>query len=109
MTVHKGPRKEKEVVASNFKIIKHRSSDTLHLKLLGDFDGTSAFELLDALKRNCFGARRAIIHTSNLTDICSFGKNVFQNRFSEVSKHFAQILFTGENASQVSPDKSACL
>jgi hypothetical protein len=109
VTLHKDPRKDEGVVASNFKIITQRNSDTLHIKLLGDFDGTSAFELLDALKRNCLGARRAIIHTSNLKDIYPFGKNVFQNRFSEVSKHFAQILFTGENASQVSPDKGACL
>ena len=108
MPIQKAHKKE-QVMASSFKIIIHRYSDTLHLKLIGDFDGTSAFELLDALKSNCVGARRAIIHTSNLTGIYPFGKNVFQNRFSEVRKHFAQILFTGENASQVSPDKVACL
>ena len=96
-------------MASNFRIVTHRNSDTLHLKLMGDFDGTSAFELLDALKRNCIGASRAIIHTSSLTGVHPFGKDVFQNRFSEVSNRFAQILFTGENASQVSPDKGTCL
>jgi hypothetical protein len=106
--IQKVHRKE-EFMASSFKIIANRYSDTLHLNLIGDFDGTSAFELLDALKTNCSGARRAIIHTSNLAGIYSFGKNVFQNRFSEVSKHFAQILFTGKNASHVSPDKRFCL
>jgi hypothetical protein len=35
------------IMASNFRIFAHRNSDSLHLKPAGDFDGTSAFELLD--------------------------------------------------------------
>jgi hypothetical protein len=39
-------------MASNFKILVHRNSENLHLKLTGDFDGTSAQKLLNALLRS---------------------------------------------------------
>jgi len=36
----------------SFKILAHRNSDNLHLKLEGDFDGRSALELINYLKKN---------------------------------------------------------
>ena len=48
-------------MASNFKILVHRNSDSLHLKLVGDFDGTSAHELLNSLTKNARGVRRVFI------------------------------------------------
>ena len=39
-------------MASNFTISVHRNSDQLDLRLMGDFDGTSACELLNALEKN---------------------------------------------------------
>jgi hypothetical protein len=33
-------------MASNFRIFIHRNNDKLHLRLVGDFDGTSAFEFM---------------------------------------------------------------
>ena len=40
-------------MASNFKISVHRNSDSLDLKLMGDFDGTSACELLNVMMEKC--------------------------------------------------------
>lgn len=37
-------------MAHNFKINIHRTIDNLYLRLMGDFDGSSAFELFNALK-----------------------------------------------------------
>jgi len=37
-------------MAANFRISVHRSSDSLHMKLMGDFDGSSAWELLNVLR-----------------------------------------------------------
>lgn len=56
-------------MASNFRISTHRSSESLHLKLVGDFDGSSAFELINVLKKNWNGAYRVFIHTDSLKDI----------------------------------------
>ena len=39
-------------MASNFRLFLHETGDSLHLKLYGDFDGSSAHELINALKKN---------------------------------------------------------
>jgi hypothetical protein len=44
-------------MATNFKISSHRTESKLHLNLAGDFDGSSAFELLNMLK-DIFGHYR---------------------------------------------------
>jgi len=36
-------------VASNFQIYSFKTRDSLHLKLTGDFDGSSAYELINTL------------------------------------------------------------
>ena len=96
-------------MASNFRISMHRNSDNLHLKLIGDFDGTSACELLDVLKKNCNGVCRVIIHTSCLKNIYPFGREVLRRNLSELKGHRTRIMFTGESASHIAPEKSPCL
>jgi len=39
-------------MAVNFRIQRHRKNDELHLNLIGDFDGSSAMELLHELRRH---------------------------------------------------------
>jgi hypothetical protein len=53
-------------MAKYFRIAIQRSSDTLHLKLIGEFDGRSAHELLNTIQKNRNGASRIFIHTSSL-------------------------------------------
>ena len=36
-------------MASNFQIYSFKTRDSLHLKLAGDFDGSSAYELINTL------------------------------------------------------------
>jgi hypothetical protein len=96
-------------MASNFRIFVHRNSDSLHLKLAGDFDGTSAFELLDALKKNGPGLRKVFIHTSNLKTIHPFGQHIFEKSLSELKGSPFQLLFTGEYAQQIAPAEGMCL
>lgn len=50
-------------MAARFRISIHRNSENLHLKLMGDFDGTSAHELLNVLKRYSTRTARIFIHT----------------------------------------------
>jgi len=38
-------------MAHNFKINIHRTIDNLSIRLMGDFDGSLAFELLNPLKK----------------------------------------------------------
>ena len=91
---------------TNFNIYIHRSSENLHLKLKGDFDGSSAYELLDVLKKNFHSASRVFIHTNCLNNICSFGCNVFHNNLDLLNEVSAPLVFTGEYASQLEPPQS---
>lgn len=96
-------------MASNFRISMHRNSDNLHMKLLGDFDGTSAWQLINVLKKNTGGVYRVIIHTSSLKNICPFGRDTFRQNLLELKSIPAHVMFTGENASQIAPDKKLCM
>ena len=91
-------------MASHFKILIHQSSDTLHLKLVGDFDGTSAYELINVIKKysNRFG--RIFIHTSGLKQVFDFGRGVFQNAFPAISDHSVRFIFTGQAGRQLAPE-----
>ena len=85
-------------MVSNFKISFHRNSENVHLKLAGDFDRSSAYELLDALKKYCRGASRAFIHTSCLNQIHPFGRDVLQSHLDILNGQCIPLVFTGDNA-----------
>jgi hypothetical protein len=88
-------------MALNFKITMHRNSDNLHLKLSGDFDGSSACRLLDILRQYSHSSHKIIIHTSCLENICLFGRETFRCRLSGLKGGYSRILFTGDNAAQL--------
>ena len=96
-------------MAPNFKINMHRNSDNLHLKLMGDFDGTSAWQLLNVLKQNSNGVYRVIIHTSSLNKIYPFGRDTFQQNLPDLKGCAIRLLFTGDNASDIAPEKNLFL
>lgn len=95
-------------MACKFKIIVHKKSRSLHLKLAGDFDGTSAFQLIHSMKTRKNRASKVFIHTSNLENIYPFGKNVFENNLDSLLGKAISLVFTGEKAMQMIP-KSARL
>jgi hypothetical protein len=91
-----------DIMAANFRILIHRSSESLHLKLVGDFDGTSAYEAINAMQENG-RAHRIFIHTAGLKEIHPFGKAIFEKNLSMFKKHKIELIFTGEHASQFVP------
>ena len=82
-------------MAHNFKILMYRTIDNLHINLKGDFDGSSAFELLNTLKENWNGTKRILIDTNNLKKIHPFGQEVFDHNFSKLMDHKIRIQFIG--------------
>jgi len=96
-------------MASNFKILVHRNSENLHLKLMGDFDGSSAWQLLNILKSNTHGVYRIIIHTSSLRSIYPFGRDTFQENLPQRRDDPIRIMFTGEKAHQIAPENCECV
>jgi anti-anti-sigma regulatory factor len=95
-------RKGGHVTASNFKILMHQSGESLNLKLSGDFDGTSAFELLHVLKEKGRDVQSVIIDTSTLGRVHPFGQGVLRKRLSELGSDGEKLLFTGDKADLVS-------
>ena len=91
-------------MAANFRILIHRNSDNVHLKLMGDFDGKSAHEVLHELKKNCHFASKVFIHTSCLKHIYPFGRYIFQNNLDFLYRQSFLIAFTGRNSRILAPE-----
>ena len=87
-------------MATNFKIDAHKNDEVLHLTLKGDFDGTSAHELLDFVRKRGLHTSRVFIHTSNLRDIHPFGLHVFRSNMDILKGQSLEFVFTGEYASK---------
>lgn len=90
-------------MALNFRISVHRSDMNLHLKLVGDFDGTSEHMLLHILRKHCRDFTKIFIHTSRLKSVIPFGQNVFHKHLHFLKGEPVRLIFTGENACRLSP------
>ncbi len=92
-------------MAINFKIFLHRNSDNLHIKLRGDFDGSSAHELLNILKAHNGNIKNIFIHTCSLSSVHPFGLDVFQ-KYCAVNKLLHSLTFTGDYGDTMAPPGS---
>ena len=93
-------------MASNFGIAVDRNSDGFGLKLAGDFDGTSAYELIYAIKKLPEKTVKLYIYTNGLKTIHPFGLDIFHKFMHSLNGQSAKIVFTGNSASQLSPGNS---
>ena len=84
-------------MAADFQIFFHRTADSLHLKLDGDFDGNSARKLHDALKEHGSGYWQIFIDTNDLKSVFSTDGIGFQQRLENFSQNFNNLIFLGEN------------
>jgi len=84
-------------MANNFKFIPSRIRDRIHLKLYGDFDGSSACELINFLRNFRNGCNQIFINTNNLNAIHPFGMDVFIKNLSAMGININNIIITGKN------------
>jgi anti-anti-sigma regulatory factor len=86
-------------MASNFGISVYRFNDNLLLKLSGDFDSSSAFQLL-CLMRNCVNEpEKIIINTDSVCNMEPVGLSIFRYNLGSLVRHPAKFVFTGDKAS----------
>jgi anti-anti-sigma factor len=104
-TIHKR-KKGDNSVASNFKIVTRRRGVDLRIKLKGDFDGNSAFELLHLIDKKCDGIVKVIIDTSELSYVYSFGREVFCNNLSRLNGRSIQLIFINGNSDSIAPERN---
>jgi hypothetical protein len=91
---------EGKVMASNFEISVDKNNDVYILKLIGDFDATSAYELIYAIKKLPAKTAKISIYTNGLKNIYPFGIDVFQRFFQSLNGQSAKIVFTGHGVSR---------
>ena len=88
-------------MASNFQIYSFKTRDSLHLKLTGDFDGNSAFELINTLTKHGKYYYEIFIDTNELNIIHPFGKDVFQKNLRSSNKIYKNLVFIGKNGHEI--------
>ena len=89
-------------MASDFEISIDRYSDGFGLKLEGDFDATSAYELIYALKKLPEDTPKFYIYTNGLKNISPFGLDVFHRCMRPLNGLSAKLVFTGDKSSRLS-------
>ena len=87
-------------MANNFHMFKHKTNESLHIKLTGDFDGSSASELINALVDNQNRYYQIFINATEIKNIDPFGLDVLQNRLSEIRDQGPGVIFIGKNIGQ---------
>lgn len=90
-------------MACNFRMNRKKKNKNLHLWLKGDFDGSSAHELLNCLRDDCSGFHQVVIHTDYLKKIIAFGCVIFQTNYTGSSSQSGLVVFSGKNAEQIAP------
>ena len=96
-------------MARNFKINIHRAIENVFIYLKGDFDGSSAFELLNALSENLNNAKCVLIDTQKLQAVYPFGREVFYYNFLKMKNQRNRIRFIGPVALHMAPTDSKSL
>jgi hypothetical protein len=90
-------------MALNFKFLSDGTRDKIRLKLYGDFDGNSAFELLNALKNHGNSSHQISIDTNGLNTIHRFGMDVFKRNLRILDININKIIITGNNRNYFEP------
>ena len=89
-------------MALNFEITVDKCCHGFSLELTGDFDTTSAYELIYAIKKLPEETRMISLYTDGLKNIHQIGLDVFHRFIQSSGTNSGKILFTGKHASQLS-------
>lgn len=93
-------------MATNFRISVRTHQQTVRLRLSGDFDGSSAHELIKTLARNTPKTRRIEVNTDGLRHVSPYGCSVFEAHLNLPPHCLEQVVFTGDKAGDIAPDGS---
>ena len=89
-----------DLMASNFQLFLNNNRNSLHLHMYGDFDGISAYELINALKKQNKDYFEVFIDTNDLNKIYPFGIEVFQKKLNFLTKNNRNLIFIGKHRLQ---------
>ena len=92
-------------MAPNFRIIASKNGNVFHLELIGDFDGTSAFELINVLKECPADNSKIFIHSGGLKNVSPFGEDLFFKMLAPINGRPSRFVFTEDEALALSSGK----
>lgn len=96
-------------MSSNFKIVYEKNKGNLHVHPSGDFDGSSAWELIHLIHDQYDGQGEVHIDTRLLREMCPFGCSTFQCRLNLKQVPPARLYFKGERGYKIAPNGSNVL
>lgn len=83
-------------MAKNFRVCtKENGNKSMALQLFGDFDASSACELINLLDESVKTSTKVAIDTDGLRTVNAFGLDVFMPRMSWLNNKRAEIEVTG--------------
>ena len=95
-----------QYMSKNFQIEIKSSNDKLHVTPHGDFDGSSAWELVNLLDKHYHGNEKVIIDTRFLVKIDPFGCDVLRHQLNARVVPPDHLVFRGENAGLIAVEGS---
>lgn len=91
-------------MAANFRILARQDHGEVRVALAGDFDGSSACELVNFLQDAAPTHPHLIVDTRGLGIVHPFGVQVFQNRRGLLNSSAPRIALTGRHADTLWPE-----
>ena len=83
-------------MAKNFRIMYlGKNNRLIRIQLQGDFDGTSAHELIHTVHKCLASYPKVAIDTEGLKSIYTFGLDVFKHKLKSLQSPHARISFSG--------------
>jgi len=93
-------------MSNNFRVEHKKSNGNLHLRPKGDFDGSSAWDLIHLMREKYDGKGRVFIDTKDLQDVHSSGCSTFRCRFQQGGVPADCLFFKGKKGFEMAPDGS---
>ena len=90
-------------MSNNFQVAFTKHNGNLHVHPSGDFDASSAFELIQQLGRKYDGNGDVVIDTRKLGKVFPFGSGIFQGNVKECRIPYNRISFKGEKGYDLAP------
>ncbi|MFZ7126861.1 MAG: hypothetical protein ACOWWM_11975 [Desulfobacterales bacterium] len=91
-------------MAQSFRMTIRRSNERLTLHLEGDFDGSSALELINAIKNNALKSKDILIDTSRLVSVHPFGQETLRRHYFRLNGLRSRIRIGGIHRDRLHPD-----
>jgi hypothetical protein len=93
-------------MATHHRITCGYAGRDLQIEVHGDFDGSSAWELVNAIHERYTGLGRIVIDTRKITSLVPFGTATFKSRLDPRRVPLDRLVFVGENSAHIAPQGS---